>query len=1645
MIITRGKIKLLALPLVSVFIASCASSTFATSLPSWGTQASADQNGAAWYHYTITENYNDDDAVINYNDDDAVIYVPAGNDNVEKTAIPAKTCRSYGGFWVLLNNGYNYKDGKFTGNPYSAAQVSDISFNSVKPEYAKYTATDNISYIVPNKDPSDGNGLKFVEYGRSMDDVLSKYIGLADTTAVPDYAKNDVGALRYFCDGNVPNDSIELSNFSTVSVDNGNSSSAPVKNATSYLSNSLVVTANQSKSITFDHYIAKATDHELKGGEQIVYSIIYKKIVRDGYGNVIEEIEEPEGPIEIDASKLNGTKENPLKRIDYGPFNYYAYKISNTRNTGDNLYEGYTYTYCQTINSTGSYGSSNFEITGGGSRISAACVTIKPVVSMTEVVTNCNYKGDGLYANDELFGNTVASVGVSKNDELIDVTTASATDATVTTYAKPGDVVEFSYALCFGAHSVREFGVESVQFITGDNINEEGALKDDYELQNSFEVSAKDSDYLFGRADALLGDTITVSNIDARQKDLKKYKEGVQAEVPWSCAEDDETCASSEHHDCVTYSGGSSSSGGATMEYPTYTAEASYSEGEVVSHNGSLYAAKEDISSAPATWDANLWEKVTFENAEAPQCTWVDASNLGGSFYGSESASQLPFYTDRDYYDIEKDQNELIFASPDSKTGAERFDVSNALGSTLSQTLSYNYLAFWPSKLCNGGMCLGCGVNDASSGKCIFGTTKMDPRAKLHGAGDECTDKNKNNNNNCKDYNTLDEKYATEVYQTGWISDTSGYRDAYDAYQSGLTTVPSDAFNIGYGTSEDKTISKTAQVVVPYNFDTNLSVEADGPLDGTIYPGDHVNISAKIDILPRKNPLTSSKDGDNLIPYATATPSDTKVNLIELLIPEDVNLSEGYSYSDDEASHEGTLEQILNGEVEPYHKNSICNMYSSYLGDDLGECRATTVAGNASSLNGLPYSDELKKVGNADSNPAGEMGYFDTDKEVTYKVLDENGKPTNEETTAKINKLERVAPDAEAGYKYCVAVGINHGDSHNLPGKKDLTEEEAKSSYSVSADISGKVPASWKVSKFSCWTIVKKPSYQVWNGGVYSSGKISGAVSYKTVNTKVNLNKTEDDPIYKDKKNKGKFMAPNPVYFGSWTEYFIVSRGDVLGVASASALGYTSPTRPWYTDIVNNANEVVGQREHISYFADTGLSVSARTDFCALAHLTISNTSCKSGKAGNYVDSNAATDTAYLEDLKQRVINYYTNSEPTMGDGVINGGSYEYYHEKEDYSESEYFDKNTATQNGAKYLKVLGSYDINAPIVRNNGTLVIEVGGHLTINKNICILDESGFCKNSSNKSWENDYDQYTNDLSLTGRNPKALNGISDIPQIILIAEDIEIGPEVTQIDAWLITNSKDDNYDGGYINTCKGFTNDKTGSETCWKTLKVNGPVITSALFLNRTGGAWPGYSGDVGNEAYDILNRNMKTAIEEYAQVIIAAGTGYVDPPAGSPFGNVPTDYNPDEPGTQPIIGLLENFKKSTTNNINSCNALSGTTVEGCVKNKIVKQLKKIYPYTISNDRNNSKRKAYENAANYYAAWDSFSGWDNNPIPTEENKAKESSKNPASRDLTCDGTISPAEIFDLNPLTYYWALAEAQKNNKAFVTYAQEFAPRY
>jgi len=85
------------------------------------------------------------------------------------------------------------------------------------------------------------------------------------------------------------------------------------------------------------------------------------------------------------------------------------------------------------------------------------------------------------------------------------------------------------------------------------------------------------------------------------------------------------------------------------------------------------------------------------------------------------------------------------------------------------------------------------------------------------------------------------------------------------------------------------------------------------------------------------------------------------------------------------------------------------------------------------------------------------------------------------------------------------------------------------------------------------------------------------------------------------------------------------------------------------------------------------------------------------------------------------------------------------------------------------------------------------------------------------------------------------LQKLSDIPQVIIIANKIVINGDVTNVDAWLIAKNSSNS---GEIYTCDilGDTVDK-----CNQPLVVNGPVMTNKLYLRRTGGSGAGAaSGD-------------------------------------------------------------------------------------------------------------------------------------------------------------------------------------------------------
>jgi hypothetical protein len=92
-------------------------------------------------------------------------------------------------------------------------------------------------------------------------------------------------------------------------------------------------------------------------------------------------------------------------------------------------------------------------------------------------------------------------------------------------------------------------------------------------------------------------------------------------------------------------------------------------------------------------------------------------------------------------------------------------------------------------------------------------------------------------------------------------------------------------------------------------------------------------------------------------------------------------------------------------------------------------------------------------------------------------------------------------------------------------------------------------------------------------------------------------------------------------------------------------------------------------------------------------------------------------------------------------------------------------------------------------------------------------------------------------DISYTN---ETLTTIDQIPQVIIIANNINIVDSVTNIDAWLVA--------GGYINTCSSINiAAPLSASICDDRLTVNGAVMAQKLYLRRTAGSGVGNaSGD-------------------------------------------------------------------------------------------------------------------------------------------------------------------------------------------------------
>ena len=375
------------------------------------------------------------------------------------------------------------------------------------------------------------------------------------------------------------------------------------------------------------------------------------------------------------------------------------------------------------------------------------------------------------------------------------------------------------------------------------------------------------------------------------------------------------------------------------------------------------------------------------------------------------------------------------------------------------------------------------------------------------------------------------------------------------------------------------------------------------------------------------------------------------------------------------------------------------------------------------------------------------------------------------------------------GTKICLVAAIWPSDSHGIIsesmniGDSDNQSEALKDSGSR-----------WHLSKLSCFSVVKRPSLATLGSDIYAPAGIVGVTTKRSID--------RDD---------------NKALFGSWSEYGLVSgtakdtnKGEIKGFASGASL--------W-----------------------GGGKVSGVTRTCYFSSMTFANAECDDSKLGQVPINTSAS--SYPKNLADQIRTRYTdsnnNAAKTNSAKIGVGGVCVHNPSDNTYAPS-YSDSNSkfiCLQNGAKYTHATADlayiddgveYCMVKGDTENSRTAVIEADHTIIIGTNMVY----GSIHN----------DDRAGNVTGTGCYKQQYNTISEIPQMIIIADKIVIKENVSRIDSWLIANE---------IYTCdprSGYNainkngnkldNNTINAANCGKQLTITGPVVTQKLNLFRTGG---------------------------------------------------------------------------------------------------------------------------------------------------------------------------------------------------------------
>lgn len=644
--------------------------------------------------------------------------------------------------------------------------------------------------------------------------------------------------------------------------------------------------------------------------------------------------------------------------------------------------------------------------------------------------------------------------------------------------------------------------------------------------------------------------------------------------------------------------------------------------------------------------------------------------------------------------------------------------------------------------------------------------------------------------------NTITQTLAWRDFDIKW---QTIYHDA-EIDEAGNVIKPRTSENIPYVNSSTD-YSTSASVYIPYNYILKPYIEGNkndtGDKSQTATIGGKYDVTAYVPVDVRKN----KQVGDT---YATST-KDTKIKIVSFVL---------------DSSSQPTSSVT-------YHANNGDAGASSI-------CRYAAASGNVKHCANI--ADETITLNqNTSGNLSGTLGNEASISEGGSKLV------LNDGIEASVPKN-----NISLGDKICVAVATWPSDSHNLGDAATVDSYDQSVALTNSAGSNAK----WAVSAPSCATITKRPIFSVESSQLSATGTINSST-----------------------------YTRDRLTFSSWAEYSIATSEEngVEDTASGAATAYIdalnlnyryNPYEPKYAIAsreVNLANTRAGTKSIRTFAAQTmlnsgngspgGATTLELAENIEKFYTSIENIYTRKGKTKTQSGAGIANfnDLSELKGSKKLTVknNYYDLSIGSSYACVYdeNKGYYVAYDsdatlgkDKKGNPTAPYY----CLSNGSKYYHVENA---NAYI---GGGGERNSGGYTQFRLTVNDLDGSGGQETFRNQTTvihvEGTVVIDTNFViayNYGGRMLDYFTDIQQIPQVIIIADNIDITNNVSRIDAWLIAKNKIntcayDNYSGfmkgNYISSA---ANGGLNANRCNKELVINGPVVANEITLNRTAGA--------------------------------------------------------------------------------------------------------------------------------------------------------------------------------------------------------------